>query len=175
MIYGFVKQSGGQVRVASQPGVGTAVHIYLPRDAGTVEDDVPENKTPEPVRTSTGETILVVDDEPTVRMVVTDVLEGLGYAAIEVADAASGLKVLQSNVRIDLLIADIGLPGSLTGLQMADEVRSERPDLKVLFITGYPMRAITKTGRLEKNRHILMKPFTLETLANRIKVILSGG
>jgi CheY-like chemotaxis protein len=158
MIYGFVKQSGGQMRITSRPGVGTAVHIYLPRDAGAAEDGVPETKAPEPTRASAGETILIVDDEPTVRMLVTEVLEGLGYAAIEVADAASGLKVLQSNVRINLLIADIGLPGSLTGLQMADEARFDRPDLEVLFITGYPMKAIAKTGRLEKNRHILLSP-----------------
>ena len=87
-----------------------------------------------------------MDDEPTVRMLITEVLEGLGYAAIEAADANSGLKVLQSNVRIDLLITDVGLPGSLTGLQMVDAARVDRPDLKVLCITGYPLKAATQAG-----------------------------
>ena len=97
---------------------------YLPPAGyGGVEDDVPEVKPAEPTRAKAGETILIVDDEPTVRMLITEVLEGLGYAAIEAADAISGLKVLQSNVRIDLLITDVGLPGSLTGLQMVETAR----------------------------------------------------
>ena len=139
MIYGFVKQSDGQVRITSELGVGTSVRIYLPRAAGRAEEDLPEIKQAEPNRAKAGETVLIVDDEPTVRMLITEVLEGLGYAAIEAADANSALKVLQSNVRIDLLITDIGLPGSLSGLQMVDAARFDRPDLKVLCITGYPL------------------------------------
>jgi CheY-like chemotaxis protein len=98
----------------------------------------PKAATLAPARTD-----LIVDDEPTVRMLITEVLEGLGCAAIEVADANSALKVLQSNVRIDLLITDVGLPGSLTGLQMA---RIDRPDLKVLCITGYPLKVATRAA-----------------------------
>jgi DNA-binding NtrC family response regulator len=93
-----------------------------------------------------------VDDEPTVRMLITEVLEGLGYAAIEAADATSGLKVLQSNLRIDLLIADVRLPGSLTGLQMAEAARMDRPELKVLLITGYPL-AWLNVGRSRNQLH----------------------
>jgi PAS domain S-box-containing protein len=172
MIYGFVKQSDGQVRITSELGVGTAVHIYLPRDTGAAEDDTPGVKPAEAARAKAGETILIVDDEPTVRMLITEVLEGLGYAAIEAADATSGLKVLQSNVRIDLLITDVGLPGSLTGVQMAEAARIDRPDLKVLFITGYPLKAAMDISRPDTSMQMLTKPFTLETLASRIEAIL---
>src|SRR5271154_6490725 len=103
------------------------------------------------------------------RMLITEVLEGLGYTAIEAADANSALKVLQSNVRIDLLITDVGLPGSLTGLQMVDVARAGRPDLRVLCITGYPLKAATQAAGLETGDiHMLTKPFTLETLAGRV-------
>jgi DNA-binding response OmpR family regulator len=105
-------------------------------------------------------------------MMITEVLEELGYAAIEAADTTSGLKVLQSNVRIDLLIADTGLPGSLTGTQMAETARIDRPDLKVLFITGYPPTGAMNITRPETGTQTLMKPFTLETLASRIEAIL---
>ena len=105
-------------------------------------------------------------------MLITEVLEGLGYAVIEVADATSGLKVLQSNVRIDLLVADIGLPGSLTGAQMAETARIDRPDLKVLFVTGYPLKGVTDISRPETSTQTLTKPFTLDTLASRIEAIL---
>jgi CheY-like chemotaxis protein len=166
MIYGFVTQSGGQVRIISELGVGTAVHIYLPRDTGAAANDALDVRPAEPARAKVGETVLIVDDEPTVRMLITEVLEGLGYAAIEAADARSGLRVLQSNVRIDLLITDIGLPGSLTGVQMAAMARIDRPDLKVLLITGNPLH------RPETSMQMLLKPFTLETLAARIDAIL---
>jgi PAS domain S-box-containing protein len=172
MIYGFVKQSDGQVRITSELGVGTSVRIYLPRAAEGAEDDLPEVKPAEPTRAQAGETVLIVDDEPTVRMLITEVLEGLGYAAIEAADANSALKVLQSNVRIDLLITDVGLPGSLTGLQMVDAARLGRPDLRVLCITGYPLTVATQGGGQETNMHILTKPFTLETLASRVEAIV---
>jgi PAS domain S-box-containing protein len=172
MIYGFVKQSGGQVRITSELAVGTSVRIYLPRAVGGAEEDLPEVKPVEPTRANAGETILIVDDEPTVRMLITEVLEGLGYAAIEAADAHSALKVLQSNVCIDLLITDVGLPGSLTGLQMVDAARSDRPDLKVLCITGYPLQGATRAGGLVTDLHMLTKPFTLETLARRVEVII---
>jgi CheY-like chemotaxis protein len=172
MIYGFVKQSNGQVQITSKPGVGTAVHIYLPRHMGLAEDDAQDVKAASVGRAQAGETILIVDDEPTVRMLITEVLEGLGYAAIEAADATSGLKVLQSNVRIDLLVADIGLPGSLTGAQMAETARIDRPDLKVLFITGYPFKGAMDISRPETSTQTLMKPFTLDTLASRIESIL---
>ena len=110
MIYGFAKQSGGQVRIYSEVGEGTTVCIYLPRHYGEADDRGPavDGCSARP-RSEQGETVLVVDDEPTVRMLLTDILEDLGYTAIEAGDSAAGLKVLQSDVRIDLLVTDVGL------------------------------------------------------------------
>ncbi len=110
MIYGFAQQSGGQVRIASRIGEGTAVSLYLPRHAGAVPGEDETGTTAPLPRSAGGETVLVVDDEPTVRMLVTDILEDLGYTAIEAGDSAAGLRVLRSDVRIDLLVTDIGLP-----------------------------------------------------------------
>jgi CheY-like chemotaxis protein len=172
MIYGFIKQSDGRVRITSRAGVGTSVRIYLSAGCEGLRGGRSKVKPAEPTRAKGGETILIVDDEPTVRMLITEVLEALGCAAIEAADATSGLKVLQSNLRIDLLIADVRLPGSLTGFQMADAACVDRPELKVLFITGYPLKAATDIRLLATNTHVLAKPFTLETLASRIEAIL---
>ncbi|HLY87717.1 MAG TPA: PAS domain S-box protein [Acetobacteraceae bacterium] len=175
MVYGFAKQSHGQVRLYSEVGNGTTVRLYLPRHRGPaeIEEELPRL---EPVpRARSGETVLIVDDEPSVRMLVTDVLEELGYAAIEAADTISGLKVLQSDVRIDLLITDVGLPGGMNGRQMADAARVTRPRLKVLFITGYAENAAIGNGRLEYGMHVMTKPFAMDNLAARIKAIISEG
>ena len=173
MIYGFASQSGGQVRIYSEVGAGTTVRIYLPRHQGGAREELVQAKLAETPRAEAGETILIVDDEPTVRMLVTEVLEELGYAAIEAADGVSGLKVLQSDVRIDLLITDVGLPGGVNGRQMADAARQVRPELKVLFITGYAENAAIGNGQLEPGMHVLTKPFAMEVLASRIKAIIT--
>jgi CheY-like chemotaxis protein len=172
MIYGFAKQSGGQVRIYSEVGQGTTVKVYLPRHGGkAIEDSVDEVRAQLP-RAEAGETVLVVDDEPTVRMLIGDTLTELGYQAIEAADAASGLKVLESDVQIDLLITDVGLPGGMNGKQMADAVRARRPRLKVLFITGYAENAAIYNGRLEPGMHVLSKPFLMDKLTSRIRAII---
>ena len=123
-------------------------------------------------RAEQGETVLVVDDEPTVRMLVTDILEDLGYTAIEAADSVAGLKVLQSDVRIDLLVTDVGLPGGMNGRQMADAGRETRPDLKVLFITGYAENALLGNGHLAHGMAVLTKPFPVEAMAARIREMI---
>ena len=174
MIYGFAKQSGGQVRIYSESGEGTMVCIYLPRHIGRPDDVEAVPDLSESARAKVGETVLVVDDEPTVRMLVTEVLEDLGYAAIEAADGASGLKVLQSDVRIDLLVTDVGLPGGMNGRQMVDAARVNRPDLRVLFITGYAENAALNHGHLGPGMQVLTKPFALEALATRIRGIIEG-
>ncbi len=172
MIYGFAKQSGGQVRIYSEVGKGTTVCLYLPRHLGEADraEDLPE--LADAPRAEQGETVLVVDDEPTVRMLVTEVLEDLGYTAIEAADGPAGLKVLQSDVRIDLLVTDVGLPGGMNGRQVADAARVVRPELKVLFITGYAENAVLSHGHLDPGMHVLTKPFAMEALASRIKELI---
>jgi CheY-like chemotaxis protein len=173
MIYGFAQQSGGQVRIYSEVGKGTTVCIYMPRHYGSVEADVP-TKIEELPRSAQGETVLLVDDEPTVRMLLVDILEELGYSAIEAADSAAGLKVLQSDVRVDLLVTDVGLPGGMNGRQMADAGRVTRPDLKVLFITGYAENAILRGGQLAPGMAVLTKPFPVETMAARIRSMIEA-
>ncbi|MFO1027336.1 MAG: PAS domain S-box protein [Acetobacteraceae bacterium] len=172
MVYGFAKQSGGTARIYSEPSQGTTIRIYLPRFHGEAP---PAEAPPQPAEmphAEAGETVLVVDDEPTVRLLITEVLADLGYTAIEAADAAAGLKVLQSNVRIDLLITDVGLPGGLNGRQMADAARQTRTRLKVLFITGYAVNAAIGNGYLEPGMHVLTKPFAIEKLAASIRRIM---
>jgi PAS domain S-box-containing protein len=172
MIYGFVRQSGGQVRIESKPGQGTTVRLYLPRHHGNAEDVIASAEVSGAAHAGQGETVLVVDDEPMVRMLVTEVLEDLGYTAIEAEDAAAGLKVLRSGARIDLLVSDVGLPGGMNGRQMADMARAARPDLKVLFITGYAESAAFGASHLAAGMHVLTKPFQLEVLASRIKGLI---
>ena len=174
MIYGFAQQSGGQARIYSEPGEGAMVCLYLPRHLGAAEEGEAPPDLADAPRAGAGETVLIVDDEPTVRMLVTEVLEELGYAAIEAGDGASGLKVLQSDVRIDLLVTDVGLPGGMNGRQMADAARSTRPGLKVLFITGYAENAVVGNGHLEAGMHVMTKPFAMEALASRIKELIAG-
>ncbi len=173
MVYGFAKQSGGQTRIYSEVGVGTTVKLYLPRYFGKAQEENVTPAAPEVSRAESGETVLVVDDEPTVRMLIADTLAELGYRAIEVGDAKSGLKVLESDARIDLLISDVGLPGGMNGREMVDAARQRRPDLKVLFITGYAENAAIGNGHLEPGMHVLTKPFAMEKLASRIKEIIA--
>ena len=171
MVYGFVQQSGGQARIYSEPGQGALVCLYLPRHFGDAESaELPAELAAAP-RAEQGETVLVVDDEPTVRMLVTEVLGNLGYTAIEAADGTAGLRVLQSDVRLDLLVTDVGLPG-MNGRQLADAARERRPDLKVLFITGYAENAVLSHGHLDPGMHVLTKPFAMDALASRIKDLI---
>ncbi|MBV8616535.1 MAG: PAS domain S-box protein [Acetobacteraceae bacterium] len=171
MVYGFAQQSGGQVRIYSEVGQGTTVCLYLPRHPGEA-DGAEAAESGEAPRASQGEAVLVVDDEPTVRMLVADVLEDLGYTVLERADGAAGLRVLQAETRVDLLITDVGLPGGMNGRQLADAGRLLRPGLRVLFITGYAENAALGNGRLEPGMHLLTKPFPMEALASRVKNIL---
>ncbi|MET0137425.1 MAG: response regulator, partial [Sphingobium sp.] len=151
---------------------GSTVRIYLPRYYGSAAMDEGDALATTATAVQTGETILIVDDEPTVRMLLTDVLGELGYTLIEAADSLAGLKVLQSDVHIDLLITDVGLPGGMNGRQMADAGREHRPDLKILFITGYAENAILNSGHLEPGMAILTKPFAVDALAQRVREAL---
>ena len=173
MVYGFVRQSGGQVRIHSQPGHGTTVCLFLPRHgAAATEDAAAPGDTA--LLASQGETVLVVDDEPTVRMLVSDVLGELGYATIEAEDGAAGLELLRSDKRIDLLVTDVGLPGGMNGRQLADAGRALRPGLRVLFITGYAENAALGGGQLEAGMQVLTKPFAMDELTRRIQDMLAA-
>jgi PAS domain S-box-containing protein len=171
MIYGFAKQSEGAVSIYSEIGHGSMICIYMPRHLGEAldADALAEPSTPP---RGEGETVLVVDDEPTVRMLVSEVLADLGYTAIEAEDGAAGLKVLNSSARVDLLVTDVGLPGGINGRQVADAARALRPDLKVLFITGYAENAVLSHGHLDGGMHIMTKPFAMDALASRIRELI---
>lgn len=172
MIYGFAKQSGGQVRIHSQVGVGTKISIYLPRYDGEATEDPGESDKTSVAPADSGETILIVDDEPTVRMLLMDVLSDLNYRVIEAGDSVAGLKVLRSDVHIDLLITDVGLPGGMNGRQMADAGREVRPTLKTLFITGYAENAAIGDEQLGPGMQVLTKPFAIDTLTSRVRELI---
>jgi PAS domain S-box-containing protein len=170
MVYGFAKQSEGHLKIYSEEGQGTTIKIYLPRHSGSAGSE--ESTDPaDPPRAEAGETVLVVEDEPVIRDLIVEVLRDLGYRALEAADGPSGLKMLQSRERIDLVVTDVGLPG-LNGRQLADHARERRPDLKILFITGYAENATIASGFLEPGMEMLTKPFAVEALATKVRLIL---
>ena len=174
MIYGFAKQSGGEVRLQSEVGRGVKAQIVLPRSDEPADTDTETFAGDSFVHPGAGETVLVVDDEPTVRMLVAETINDLGYRALEAADAAEGLKVLQSDTEITLLITDVGLPGAMNGTKMADIARATRPDLKILFITGYAQNTALINGRLAPGMHVMSKPFPMDVLAARIGAIVGA-
>jgi PAS domain S-box-containing protein len=174
MVYGFARQSGGQVRIQSRLDQGTTVSIYLPRHLAADHAVPPAAGRVAISGASRGETVLVIDDEPTIRMLVSEVLEELGYHALEAENGAAGLAVLRSTAWIDLLVTDVGLPGGMNGRQVADAARVIRPGLKVLFITGYAESAALSHSHLEPGMQVVTKPFSLGALAQRIKGLIGN-
>ncbi len=174
MIYGFARQSEGYAKIYSEVGKGTTIKLYLPRHYGEVEHaDEEKGALTEAPRSEHGEIVLVVEDETVVRDLIVEVLEELGYRAVEAKDGPSGLKLLQSDMRVDLLITDVGLPG-LNGRQVADAAREGRPGLKVLFMTGYAENAAIANGFLEPGMQMITKPFALDALASRIRHMIGS-
>jgi CheY-like chemotaxis protein len=170
-VYGFVKQSGGHLKIYSEVGHGTTVKIYLPRllrEMAPAEDPastgVPDG--------ASGETILVVEDDDDVREYSVSTLRDLGYRVIEAHDGPSALRLLERQFSVDLLFTDVILPGGLTGAQLAAEARKHRPELTVLFTTGYARNAIVHQGRLDKGVELLTKPYTIADLAARVRDML---
>jgi PAS domain S-box-containing protein len=159
MVYGFVRQSKGQIEISSEVGQGTTISIYLPRYAGGVEVEQASLVAEAAERVADDRTILVIDDEPTVRMTVIDVLEDAGYRTLEAADGPEGFEILRSSAIIDLLVTDVGLPGGLNGRQVADAARVFRPELKVLFITGYAETTVMGDAQLGSDTMVVVKPF----------------
>lgn len=176
MVYGFAGQSGGAARILSQPGTGTTICIFLPRHAGEApRAEAASPSLPPAVGAPGGETILVVDDEPLVRMLVVDELLELGYTVLEAGDGASALKILNSPQPLSLLITDVGLPGGMNGRQVADAARLARPRLQVLFITGYAENAVLNHGHLDGGMHVMTKPFQIDVFTRRVKDLVAAA
>ncbi len=174
MIYGFVQQSGGKALIRSAPGAGATVTLYLPRhDAPADPEERAADEKPAAPTVRPGAAVLVVDDEPTVRGAVAEMLQAMGLAVVETGDAAAALRVLEGGRRVDLLISDVGLPGGMDGRQLAEAALRARPELKVLLITGYD-----PTPREAESlvvAEVLGKPFTLSALAARVETLLGAG
>jgi len=172
MIYGFARQSDGHVTIDSKLGRGTSVRLYLPRHHGEIAAQFASAATAAE-HAATGETVLVVEDEPVVRAVIVEMLGEQGYQTLEAVDGPSGLRILRANARIDLLVTDVGLPG-MNGRQLADQARETRPDLKVLFITGYAESVAISDGFLQPGMEMITKPFDLDNLSQRIRAMVSS-
>jgi PAS domain S-box-containing protein len=172
MVYGFVKQSGGHVKIYSEPGQGTTVKIYLPRTLAA-EDAMAPVAEPQPAVGGT-ETILVAEDDEAVRTTVVEMLTDLGYRVLKAADAASALAVVESGVPIDVLFTDVVMPGRLRSPELARMARERLPRLAVLFTSGYTENAIVHGGRLDPGVELLGKPYTRESLARRIRQVLAN-
>jgi CheY-like chemotaxis protein len=173
MVYGFAGQSGGAARIYSEVGKGTMICIYLPRHSGEmISDDRDHVAAGEAVQADGGETVLLVDDDPLIRLLAMEQLQELGYTVIEAAEGASALRILNGSRAIGLLITDVGLPGGMNGRQLADAARVGRPDLKVLFITGYAENAVLNHGHLDQGMHVITKPFQMDVFARRVKDLI---
>ena len=172
MIYGFAQQSEGYAKIYSEVDQGTTFKLYLPRHRGGEAEEEELTQATAMQHAEEGEVVLVVEDESVVRGLILEELHELGYAALEAVDGNSGLEMLRSKRRIDLLITDIGLPG-LNGRQLADAARLLRPSLKVLFMTGYAENAALASGFLEPGMEMITKPFAMDALAGRIRSMLS--
>jgi CheY-like chemotaxis protein len=172
MIYGFARQSNGHAMIDSKPGQGTSVRLYLPRHQKGVAAEQAAAAA-DAARAVTGETVLVVEDEPVVRAVILEMLGEQGYQTLEAVDGPTGLQILRSGRRIDLLVTDVGLPG-MNGRQLADQAREMRPSLKVLFITGYAESVAMAGGFLQPGMEMITKPFDLGNLSRRVRAMVSG-
>lgn len=175
MVYGFVKQSRGHIKVYSEIGQGTTVRVYLPRSEKAAAEE--ENMTPRTVTTATAtgtETILVVEDDTPVRETVCRQLAELGYTILEAEDAEAALKCLRKHADIDLLFTDVILPGNMNGRQLADQVRERRQDIKVLYTSGYTENAIVHHGRLDQGVELLSKPYRRAELTRRLREVLDA-
>ncbi|HEV2610408.1 MAG TPA: ATP-binding protein, partial [Noviherbaspirillum sp.] len=174
MIYGFVTQSGGHIRIASQPGRGTTVSLYLPKHDGAAVLDDGTREIAEPLPAPAALKVLVVDDEADLRDVLVEMLREWGYAPLEAADGAEALRLMTSTADIDLLVTDVGLPGGMSGRQLADAARMLHPDLQVLLITGYAENSAVRNGELAPGMEVMTKPFAMEAFAGKLRSMTDG-
>ena len=175
-VHGFVKQSGGNVKVYSEPGLGTTVKLYLPRYVGpeTGLDAETPALSAESARARDGEVILVVEDDEKIRFMSVLALRDFGYTVVQAGDASQALALLAVQPRVDLLFTDIVMP-DVNGRQLADKARESRPDLKVLYTTGFTKNAMVHNGVLDPGVALISKPFTIDDLAIKVRLVLDGG
>ena len=173
-VYGFAKQSGGHIKIYSELGEGTTVKLYLPRLLASDEPLAMPNTPTHAPMSATGETILVVEDDADVRANTTGILRELRYNVLEAPLATTALRIIETHPEIDLLFTDVGLPGGMNGRQLADAAHRIRPDLKVLFTTGYARNAIVHDGRLDPGVQLIPKPFTYAAVASKLNEILGA-
>ncbi|MDP3321890.1 MAG: response regulator, partial [Bosea sp. (in: a-proteobacteria)] len=166
MVYGFVKQSGGHVKIYSEPGEGTTIRIYLPRSLEAEEDIASHDSGPV---TGGAETILVVEDDQGVRETVIETLSDLGYRVLQAPDAKSALAIVESGIPIDLLFTDVVMPGPMKSTELARRAVERLPNIKVLFTSGYTENSIVHEGRLDEGVELLSKPYSLEQLARKVR------
>ncbi|MDR5836541.1 ATP-binding protein [Caballeronia sp. LZ034LL] len=174
MVYGFTRQSGGKVVIESAPDHGTTVHLYLPRLTDLPAATEIEQPRPALQPVSVRKTVLLVDDEPGIREVSAEVLKDAGFNVIEASDGLSGLSLLESDIAIDVLVTDIGMPG-MNGKELADRARRTRPELSVLYITGYAEKAVFGNGNVEVGAHLLKKPFAMADLVAQVTEIIENS
>ena len=174
-VYGFIKQSGGHVKIYSEPGQGTTVKIYLPRLVKTIDETKATASTRTSPRGQESECILVVEDEESVRALTVEMLRDLGYATLQAGNGPTALAVLAREPSVRLLFTDVGLPGGMNGRQLAEAALRSRPDLKVLFTTGYARNAIVHHGRLDPGTELIGKPFSEVDLAHRVRALLDAA
>ena len=172
MIYGYAKQSGGHVRIYSELGAGTMVCLYLPRYVGADVEMVSPGAAEGPEVQGKGQVVLVVDDESSVRLFLSEILVDLGFTVLEAADGIEAMRILQSEQHLDLLITDVGLPNGMNGRQVADAARVDKPELQILFITGYAENAVLSHGHLDPGMHVMTKPFELNAFINRVERLM---
>jgi CheY-like chemotaxis protein len=171
-VYGFAKQSGGHVKIYSEPGQGTTIRLYLPRDRRPAEEEIPRDET---ALAGGTETILVVEDDPRVQEAVVETLGSLGYKALRASDASAALAVLQAGVEVDLVFTDVVMPGPITSVELARRARELRPGLAILFTSGYTENSIVHHGRLDPDVELLSKPYARDDLARKIRGMLRRG
>jgi CheY-like chemotaxis protein len=172
MVYGFVRQSGGHIKIESEVGKGTTIRLYLPRSMQNEEPLVDMEAMPV---IGGSEMVLVAEDDEAVRETVVALLNDLGYRVLKAKDAQSALSIIESGMPIDLLFTDVVMPGTLKSTDLASKARERIPHLAVLFTSGYSENAITQSGRVDESVELLSKPYSRDALARKVRHVLANA
>ncbi len=175
MVFGFIKQSGGHVKIYSEPGQGTTIRLYLPRAVGAVAPIGQRSGAPLDLPRGSA-TILVVEDDAAVREIATAILSELGYRIFEAGDGEEGLRVFGAHAAaISMVLTDVVLPGKVRGREMAEQIKAIRPDVQILYMSGYTENSIVHHGRLDDGVQLVSKPFKREQLARKVAETLAAA